>query len=331
MPPGHKIVGRKYMKWVLILSILLREGNLWDGIPAHTNVFRRIYRTIPESFLQNFCRKNDAQALPVVVLPGANDWCPGVDYFTHSLQKFVNGPVICLEYGPKSDGVFTNMPLLTNIICRKLEEVSGALGRGFTLIGLSMGGLLARAAVQICPMGSRVRTLITLGTPHMGVAKIPSHNVEEPFINKILNILYRNMVYSNLIQRFVSPTNFFKIKEKPFEAVEANIFLSQLNNESVYNDGYRDRMIGLDALVMVSYSEERYLYPKETVLWGYFEDEEPHRLLHFTETRLYRQDAIGTQTLHKAGRLKFIEAEGRHVNPWFVFANKFRELVYHCY
>lgn len=319
------------MRSVLIFAILWHGFSFLDGIPEHTNVFRRIFRTIPESFLQNFCRRGDAQALPVVVLPGANDWCPGVDYFTHSLQKFVNGPVICLEYGPKADGVFTNMPMLTQVICRKLEEMSALLGPGFTLVGLSMGGLLARAAVQMCRMGSRVRTLMTLGTPHMGVAKIPSHSVEEPLINKILNVLYRNMVYSDLIQRFVSPTNFFKIKEKPFEALEANIFLSQLNNESLYNDEYRERMIGLEALVMVSYSEERYLYPKESVQWGYFEDEEPHRLLPFTETRLYRQDAIGIQTLHKSGRLKFIEAEGRHNNPWFVFSNKFRELVYHCY
>lgn len=313
------------MMWILILFFRINQ------LESFYSDFKHEYRHFPFGILRNTCHKRDFKTIPVLIFHGANDWCPGIDYFTDTLQEYVNSDVICLEYGIKLDGIFSNLNESTNTICKMLENLRPILENGFNLIGLSMGGLLARSAVQICPLGDKVRNLITLGTPHMGVAKIPSHTDNNTPLIRILNLVYQKIVYTSLIQKFVSPTNFFKIKENQSESQEANLFLVMLNNEAKYNDTYRDRVLNLESFVSVYYSEERYLYPKETVMWGFMDEKPPFRHLNLTETKGYRQDSIGIKTLNESGRLVFIEAKGRHQNPEYAFSDDFKKLIYYCY
>ena len=48
-----------------------------------------------------------------------------------------------------------------------------------------MGGLVGRGIIQKCHIGRYVKKLITLGTPHMGVSKLPQE--EESFMGNILD------------------------------------------------------------------------------------------------------------------------------------------------
>ena len=43
----------------------------------------------------------------------------------------------------------------------------------FNVIGFSQGGLIARYIAEACPMKGKVRNMITVGTPNMGIADPP--------------------------------------------------------------------------------------------------------------------------------------------------------------
>ena len=53
-------------------------------------------------------------------------------------------------------------------------EADPALEAGYHAVGVSQGGLLLRGVAQLCPAPApRMRTLVTLGTPHQGIFGIP--------------------------------------------------------------------------------------------------------------------------------------------------------------
>ena len=78
--------------------------------------------------------------------------------------------------------------------------------RGFYALGLSMGGLVARGFVQMCPLGKFARKLITIGTPQMGIDDFPNEHGD--WVIKALNYLFHQIVYTDFIQKFIGPSNF---------------------------------------------------------------------------------------------------------------------------
>lgn len=275
------------------------------------------------------CALNEPISRPILILPGCNDWCPGIDYFEIGITKHTNSHVICVEYAPKIESVFNNMEKMIEKACKNLEQYHDLLKNGFTLIGLSMGGLVARGILQICDIGQYVTKLITLGSPHMGVAAVPSF--EKSTMIELFDKIFKVFAYTNVFQAFVGSTNFFKIPEKYNEFLQAKTFLSVLNNEGLYVDQYRQRTIRLKEFVMVGYSNETFLQPAETVYFGFYDTKDSNKVLKFDETRVYKQDLIGLKYLHERGRVYFAVLPGRHQDPDIAFTEPFKKIVYYCY
>lgn len=64
--------------------------------------------------------------------------------------------------------------LAAEVLGRHIEEICARTGhREVDIVGHSLGGLIARYYVQRLDGDSRVRTLVTMGTPHAGTAAIP--------------------------------------------------------------------------------------------------------------------------------------------------------------
>jgi len=284
------------------------------------------YHTAP---FKDACAPNEPISQPIIIFPGCNDWCPGVDYFEEGITKHTNSHVVCVEYAPKIESVFNNMEKMIERACRSVEEHRDLLKDGFTMIGLSMGGLIARGVIQMCDIGQYVNKLITLGAPHMGVAAIPSF--EKSTMIEVFNKIFKAIAYSNVFQAFVGSTNFFKIPENYNEFLQTGTFLGVLNNEGLYVDQYRRRMTQLKEFVMVGYSGEYFLQPAETVYFGYFDTKDTNKILKFNETRVYKQDLIGLRYLHERGRVHFSQVPGRHQDPKIAFTDAFKKIVYYCY
>ena len=54
------------------------------------------------------------------------------------------------------------------------------LESGYNAVGLSQGGLLLRAVAQLCPE-PRMKTLVTVGSPHQGIFGLPKCKDDDVF------------------------------------------------------------------------------------------------------------------------------------------------------
>ncbi|WP_327353984.1 esterase/lipase family protein [Streptomyces sp. NBC_01304] len=109
--------------------------------------------------------KNPAAARPVVLLHGFIDNRSVFVLLRRSLIKDGRRHVVSLNYSPLTCDIRAAARLLAGHV----EEVCARTGHHeVDVVGHSLGGLIARYYVQRLGGDVRVRTLVTLGTPHGG-------------------------------------------------------------------------------------------------------------------------------------------------------------------
>jgi pimeloyl-ACP methyl ester carboxylesterase len=107
---------------------------------------------------------------PVVLLHGFIDNRSVFVLLRRSLAQHGHRQVESLNYSPLTCDIRTAAELLG----RHIEEICERTGsREVDIVGHSLGGLIARYYVQRLGGDLRVRTLVTLGTPHSGTAVVP--------------------------------------------------------------------------------------------------------------------------------------------------------------
>ncbi|MFJ9540405.1 esterase/lipase family protein [Streptomyces sp. NPDC101225] len=110
---------------------------------------------------------------PVVLLHGFIDNRSVFVLLRRSLAQHGRQQVESLNYSPLTCDVRTAAELLG----RHIEEICERTGsRQVDIVGHSLGGLIARYYVQRLGGDIRVRTLVTLGTPHSGTRVVPLAN-----------------------------------------------------------------------------------------------------------------------------------------------------------
>ncbi|MCG7206322.1 esterase/lipase family protein [Streptomyces arenae] len=109
-------------------------------------------------------------APPVVLLHGFIDNRSVFVLLRRSLAQHGGQRVESLNYSPLTCDIRTAAELLG----RHIEEICERTGsRRVDIVGHSLGGLIARYYVQRLGGDLRVRTLVTLGTPHSGTRVAP--------------------------------------------------------------------------------------------------------------------------------------------------------------
>ncbi|MEV5578640.1 alpha/beta fold hydrolase [Streptomyces parvus] len=112
-------------------------------------------------------------APPVVLLHGFIDNRSAFVVLRRTLTRHGRRPE-SLNYSPLTRDVRTAAGLLG----RHVEEICARTGHSrVDIVGHSLGGLIARYYVQRLGGDRRVRTLVTLGTPHGGTAVAPGADV----------------------------------------------------------------------------------------------------------------------------------------------------------
>ncbi|MET9659513.1 alpha/beta fold hydrolase [Streptomyces sp. NPDC006510] len=107
---------------------------------------------------------------PVVLLHGFIDNRSVFVLLRRSLARHGWHHLESLNYSPLTCDIRTAAELLG----RHVEEICARTGhREVDIVGHSLGGLIARYYVQLLGGDQRVRTLVTLGTPHAGTAAAP--------------------------------------------------------------------------------------------------------------------------------------------------------------
>ena len=78
-------------------------------------------------------------------------------------------------------------------------------------------------------MPGKVRNIVTLGGPHMGVAAVP-HCFRGP-VCAVINFFVRKVIYLDIVQDLVAPAGYFRdVYNLPLYE-RKSVFLPALNNE----------------------------------------------------------------------------------------------------
>ncbi|AJP03415.1 lipase [Streptomyces cyaneogriseus subsp. noncyanogenus] len=107
---------------------------------------------------------------PVVLLHGFIDNRSVFVLLRRSLAQHGARQLVSLNYSPLT----CDIRIAAELLGRHVEELCDRTGSGrVDIVGHSLGGLIARYYVQRLGGDARVRTLVTLGTPHAGTKVAP--------------------------------------------------------------------------------------------------------------------------------------------------------------
>ncbi len=200
-----------------------------------------------------------------------------------------------------SSGLFGSMEKQVAMVCAQVKDVV-ELRHGFDAIGLSQGGQLMRAYVQMCD-GPQVRRLLTFGSQHGGISSISSL-ASRLHVGSLSDAILQ-LVYTARIQRLFLPAQYIRVPSQWDEYIRAKPYIARINGEATgFKDDHeygRDRMLKLQKFAMFMFQKDSVVQPRES---SHFAMDSMTGVVPFTETAMYKSDWIGLKTLHNQRRLQ---------------------------
>ncbi|CAG8692436.1 29974_t:CDS:2, partial [Gigaspora margarita] len=219
------------------------------------------------------------------------------------------------ESGDKKASFFGNINEEVNSVCEQLKNDEN-LKYGFNAIGFSQGGQFLRAYVQRCN-DPPVYNLITFGSPHNGVSDIPGCEKNDGWC-RLMRTIASQGAYSGYVREHIIQAQYFKDPRRLDIYLKKNIFLPDINNElEVKNETYKKNLVTLNKLVLIRFTEDTTLKPRDTA-WFSFYDEEGN-IVPLREQMLYKEDWIGLKTLAEAGKIVFKDCESSHMSIELIY------------
>ena len=256
----------------------------------------------------------DPNGIPTAMFHGFGDFCmqPGDIQFNMMLMKGTGARVKCIEVGfPAFSSVINNFQEIAEKSCQKIANDKLFQGE-FNVIGLSQGGLLARYIAEECDMPGKVRNIVTMGGPHMGVDAVP--HCFDGIACEIVNTVAKKLVYTEMAQNWIAPAGYFRDVNDMQTYEKKSVFLPALNNEhssSNYADIRKSSFSSINAGLFAMFSEDTMIYPKETAHFRSLDKQ--GNVMALEDMEFYKQDYIGLKTLNEAGKITFDTIEGDHL------------------
>jgi len=221
--------------------------------------------------------------------------------------------------GPQDDrqaSFFGNVTQQIDFVCEQLaQDDILSTAPAIDAIGFSQGGQFLRGYVERCGgVAPSVRSLITFGAQHNGIAEFQKCASPTDWVCQGANALLKSStVWSDFIQNRLVPAQYYRDINDYENYLEHSNFLADVNNERKNkNATYAENLSALEKFVMVIFSEDKTVIPKES---GWFAEFSPKgkKLVELRDRAIYKEDWIGLKKLDQKNGLVFEEIEGEHM------------------
>merc|ERR1711916_135452 len=197
------------------------------------------------------------------------------------------------------------------MVCKKIAS-DPKLANGHNAIGFSQGGQFLRAIAQKCPQ--KMNILVTMGGQHNGVYGMPQCMASKSKFCNVMRELLNLGAYEKFVQDHLVQAQYWKDPEEIPKYLEVSQFLADINNErQTKNATYKENLIKLNKFVMVKFTEDTMVQPRESEWFGEYVPGQAVATHNYTQTAAYKGDWIGLKTLDQAGKLKFFAIKGNHL------------------
>jgi len=217
-------------------------------------------------------------------------------------------------------GYLANMNNLVAQACA-IIRYDPLLKNGYHAVGFSQGGLFLRAVAQRCPVPPMLN-LVSIGGPQQGIFGFPYCPGDTAICNWVRYLLDLG-AYTQYVQNRVVQAQYWHDPYQNKDYKDKNIFLADINNEKTQNNDYKNNLLKIKNLVLVKFTKDNMVVPKESEWFGYYPENNSSYVLDIKQTDLYKDDRIGLKTLKESNRLKFIAVDGDHLQiPHDVFVDQ---------
>jgi palmitoyl-protein thioesterase len=217
----------------------------------------------------------------------------------------------------RSSTFFGNLTEQIETVCETFKADPRLMGApAIDAVGFSQGGLFLRGYVERCADGPPIRSLVTFGSPHNGIADIVCQSSD--WLCRGAIGIFKSNAWSGYVQNKIVPAQYYRTLDEETllpsqQYLENSNFLADANNErELKNVAYAKRLSALDKFVMYLFEEDETVIPKESSWFSevYLETGEITELRNRT---LYKEDWLGLKKLDKKGALEFRTIPGRHM------------------
>lgn len=197
-------------------------------------------------------------------------------------------------------------------VCSQLRAVP-ELAHGFNAIGFSQGGQFLRGYVERCN-DPPLKTLITFGAQHNGIADFLASCKPTDFLCKSASSLLRSSKWAPWVQRKVVPAQYYRDPADLDSYLEHSAFLADINNErpAGRNETYRENLASLDRFVMVMFEDDETVVPKESAWFAEF-NATSGVTTPLEQRPIYKEDWLGLKKLGHEGKLEYLTSPGKHM------------------
>lgn len=219
-------------------------------------------------------------------------------------------------------GYFVNVNYQIEQVCNRILQCDKIKEHGsFNAVGFSQGAQFMRGLIQRCPFethGIRVKNFISLGGQHQGVFGLPNCRLSN-FCNHVREILSK-AAYEEDVQKHLVQAEYWHDPDRELDYRAKSDFLADINNENNINETYRSNLIKLSNIVLVEFTEDEMVVPRESSLFGFY-DGNNTSIVPLEDSRIYREDRLGLKQINEQNRLKMIKIPGHHLQykmSWFL-------------
>jgi palmitoyl-protein thioesterase len=214
---------------------------------------------------------------------------------------------------------FGNLTTQLDDVCTTLSTNS-AFSSNTTRIdalGFSQGGQFLRGLVETCP-GISVRSLVTFGSQHDGIAKFQNCGTWD-FVCKGAIAAIKGNAFGEWVQGNIVPAQYYKETNfttgEPTDAYLNNSnFIADINNERVVKRAeYKERLTRLERFAMYVFEDDKTVIPKESG-WFAFVNTTSMEVTKLQDRDIYKEDWLGLRELDDKGALVFRNASGGHMH-----------------
>lgn len=183
-------------------------------------------------------------------------------------------------------------------------------------VGFSQGGLFLRAYVERCNTPP-VRSLVTFGSPHNGIADYAPCGTTDWLCKGAMALLHTN-TWSNFVQSRLVPAQYYRDLDsetgRPSDSyLDSSNLLADINNERLLkNTTYAKNIAKLDNFVLYEFANDTTVLPKESE-WFAEVNVTSAEVTPLKKRAIYKEDWLGLKALDEKGGLIFKTAPGGHM------------------